>query len=356
VKPKSPFRAFAGIRPTSQGALGALFILLSAVYSLAVRLRLLLYRAGILRVEKAQGAKVISIGNLTAGGTGKTPVCILLARMTGDNTAIVSRGYGRTSDEPVQVVSDGKTVLEKFPRAADEALLCARELKTVPVVCAPKRIDGIRAAISVLGARTVILDDAFSHLAVWRDKNILLVDALDPFGGNRLLPAGRLREPRSAAKRATAVIITRAGMVNIKELYLLKSEILRDTNPVMEIFTCDIAPDAVIDPLGASHPAGGFLRGKTAVLVSGIASPAQFEETVISLGAEVSDHHMFADHHPFTAGEIQSIAGGLLRDEILLTTQKDIVRIPEEHLRLFHVLTVRARVREEDKFRDWLSA
>ncbi len=188
------------LQPTSKGALGALFVLLSFVFGAAVRLRILLYSTGIIGGKRAYGVRVISIGNLTVGGTGKTPVCMMLARML-PGAAIVSRGYGRKSREPVQVVSDGRKVLGVYPDAADEALLCAHELKTVPVICAPRRIRGIRAAWAMFGTRTVVLDDAFSHLAVGRDKNILLVDALDPFGGGKLFPAGRLREPLSSAKR-----------------------------------------------------------------------------------------------------------------------------------------------------------
>jgi len=344
------------LQPTSQGVLGFFFILLSFLYGIAVRLRLFLYSTGILRTKKVEGIKTISIGNLTVGGTGKTPVTMLVARMAGNGCAIVSRGYGRRSQEPAQVVADGKKFLAEYPAAADEALMCALELKTVPVICAPCRVEGIRVAARQFNAKTVILDDAFSHLAAYRDKNILLVDAHDPFGGDHLLPAGRLREPLSSVRRADAVVITRANQVNAGRLEGIRQKLgprLKNGTP---IFSCDIIADSIIDPSGQKHPARDFLAGKNVRLVSGIASPTQFESTISSLGANVLSHDEFPDHHPFSLGDIARVTGQVHAGEVLLTTQKDLVRVPQNSRGGFHALSISAQMREEDAFKRWLAA
>ncbi len=336
------------IEPTDRGIAGALFTPLSWLYGAGVRARLALYGAGLLSPEKVEGVRVVSIGNLTVGGTGKTPVAIMLASML-EQPVIVSRGYGRASAEPVQVVSDGRGRIAPYPDAADEALVCAAALPRVPVICAPRRVDGIRAARDRFGAKTVILDDAFSHLAAARDKNILLVDALDPFGGEKLLPAGRLREPLSSACRADAVLVTRANMADENRMASIRRRLSTLLPPGTPVFECAIAAESVITPAGETQAAGNALRGAAVTLVSGIARPDQFEESVKGFGATVTRHHIFADHHRFTDAELDAATGGLL-----LTTRKDAARMPEEQRRRFHLLTLRAAVREAAAFADWL--
>ena len=338
------------IEPTDRGLAGALFTPLSWLYGAGVRARLALYGAGLLSPEKVGGVRVIGIGNLTVGGTGKTPVAIMLASML-EKPAIVSRGYGRASAEPVQVVSDGKGNMAPYPDAADEALVCAAALPRIPVICAPRRVEGIRAARDRFGAKTAILDDAFSHVATTRDRDILLVDAFDPFGGEKLLPAGRLREPLSSARRADAVLITRANMTDentAAQIRLRLSTLLRPDTPV---FGCAIAAESVITPSGETHAAGNILGGAAVTLVSGIARPKQFEDGVKGFGATVARHHIFADHHRFTDADLEAVAGGLL-----LTTQKDAARMPEKQRRRFHLLTLRATVSEGAAFAAWLNS
>jgi tetraacyldisaccharide 4'-kinase len=331
--------------PTSKGFAGLLFVPLSIAYGAVVGLRLFLFSVGLPRPQRVDGVRVISVGNITAGGTGKTPVTIMLARMIKENVAVVSRGYGRGSREPVQIVSDGAKILADYPDAADEALMCARALKTTPVVCAPKRVYGILAAAHLFGAKTVILDDAFSHLSAHRDKNILLLDATDPFGGGRLLPAGMLREPLSSLKRADAVVITRANFAADSEVVALKEKILSLAGKKIPIFTCDIKPASLLAPDGSESMLES-LNGRKVKLLSGIGSPEQFELTVKNLGAVVNAHFSFGDHHPFSEKELGKAVESLENGEILLTTQKDVVRIPASFRAFFHILTVEATVRE----------
>lgn len=338
------------IEPTDRGLAGAIFTPLSWLYGAGVRARLALYGAGLLPSTKVEGVRVVSIGNLTVGGTGKTPVAIMLASML-ERPAIVSRGYGRASSEPVQVVGDGKGAIAPYPGAADEALVCAAALPQVPVICAPRRVDGIRAARDRFGAKTVILDDAFSHLAAARDKNILLVDALDPFGGEKLLPAGRLREPLSSARRADAVLITRANLAGKEAIDGIRRRLSTLLKPDTPVFECAIAAETVITPSGEMLAAEKILSGAAVTLVSGIARPEQFEEGVRSFGATVARHHIFADHHRFTDTELDAVAGGLL-----LTTQKDAVRMTEKQRRRFHLLTLRAEMGDGAAFAAWLNS
>jgi len=300
---------------------------------------------------------VISIGNITVGGAGKTPVAIMTARLlkkAGGNVAVVSRGYGRKSGESVQTVSDGKTILTGFPDGADEALLCAQELAGVPVICSPQRLDGIRAAKEKFNVETVVLDDAFSHLAAARDLNLLLIDAVNPFGNGWLLPAGMLREPLGAIGRADAVLITRANLADPERAESIKQTV-REISKNMPVFKVDIKPEKIITPEGEEKDANEYLAGKKVTLVSGIASPHQFEALAGQLGAEVEKHFAFADHHPFTDSDIEKIPDELSANPFLLTTQKDYVRIPETKKSLFHQLAVTASVRERDEFRKLLS-
>ncbi|MBI3580894.1 MAG: tetraacyldisaccharide 4'-kinase [Nitrospinae bacterium] len=336
-----------GAGPTSGGVLGLLLAPLSHIYGAVVRLRLLLFRAGFPKPRKVAGVRVISVGNLTAGGTGKTPVTIMLAKMAGHRAAVVSRGYRRKSRDRVQLVSNGPRIFEDYPKAADEALVCALALKNVPVICAPKRTDGISAAVTLFEARTVILDDAFSHLSAYRDLDVVLIDATDPFGGGRMLPAGMLREPPSSLTRADAVLITRANLVPPGELDSLRKKIASLAGEGTRIFTCDIEPASLVGPDGAETPLKR-LAGADVRLVSGIGSPEQFAATLKGLGANVAGHSTFPDHHPYSEKDMRGVLDSLREGELLLTTAKDFVRIPGPFRGRFYVLTVEAGVREPD--------
>ncbi|MBI3794586.1 MAG: tetraacyldisaccharide 4'-kinase [Nitrospinae bacterium] len=342
------------IRPTSKGLAGFFFIPLSILYGAAVRLRLFAYSLGFPRAQKTAGVKVISVGNITAGGTGKTPVVVMVVKMLGGKVAVVSRGYGRTSKEPVQIVSDGNKLLAEYPEAGDEAMVTAGELKGTPVICSPNRNLGIGKAVK-LGAKTVVLDDAFSHLSAHRDKNILLTDALDPFGGKRLLPAGTLREPLSSIARADCVVITRANFVSDELLNAIREEIIGYAKKDVPLFLCDVEPANLTAPDGSFLPLSS-LMGKNVALLSGLGSPVQFAESVKKLGATVARHFVFADHHRYNETEIRDAANLVPDGEILLTTRKDLVRVPDALKNRFHILSVEARVRDEKKFLDWLTS
>ncbi|MFQ5781092.1 MAG: tetraacyldisaccharide 4'-kinase, partial [Nitrospiria bacterium] len=182
------------------------------LYGLVCRLRPFLYEKGFLPRKRAD-AFIVSVGNLTVGGTGKTPFTIYLAetwREKGYSVGIVSRGYGRNDKRSVVLVSDGEKMLEAASAAGDEPYLMAERLKGIPVVVSADRFKGCQWLIRHFKMDLILLDDAFQHVPIHRDMNLLLIDAMNPYGNHRLLPRGPLREPLSAARRADLVIFTRS--------------------------------------------------------------------------------------------------------------------------------------------------
>ena len=329
---------------------GLPLIAIAIIYGLFMDLRILMYRLGIFRTYRMEGVRVISVGNITVGGSGKTPVAMMITRMlqeAGEKPAVVSRGYGRLSREPVQVVSDGNRLLETYPEAGDEAVMCAENLTGIPVICSPKRMKAIRTARDTYGAKAIVMDDGFSHLSVWRDKNILLVNALDPFGNAYLLPAGPLREPLSSIERADTVIITRASAVAPEKIDEIKKKVKACTARTIPFFTCDIEPVEVIEPGGARYDAKEFLNGRETSLISGIASPGQFEAMVKALGSSPVEHFSYEDHHRFNDEELKSVLDNKSKSSTLLTTEKDFIRMPGFVKKFAHRLTVSVKINED---------
>jgi tetraacyldisaccharide 4'-kinase len=273
---------------------------------------------------------VVSVGNLVAGGTGKTPAVLWLAEQLaseGRKPAILSRGYGGNAGAGALVVYDGKTVLAEAEQAGDEPVMLARRRPASVIVAGSDRYRCGIYAVEKLGAGCAILDDGFQHTGLHRDLNLLLLDSSKPFGNGRLLPAGTLREPKSAISRADMAIFTRWEGRTGGEA---------DRAEVMESF----GEDRV---LAASHRYAGLstledgraierrdLEGRGALLVSGIASPGSFEQTVAGAGFDILGHLRFADHHRYSAADIEHVQGRAaeLDAACILTTEKDAVRLP----------------------------
>jgi tetraacyldisaccharide 4'-kinase len=295
---------------------------LSSLYGTAVRLRLKLFNK-----ENARSLPgfTISIGNLTAGGTGKTPATLMLAEWAaaeGLNAAVLSRGYGG-ANKKATIVSDGVRILADPETVGDEACLLAQRLKGVPVVVSKNRYHGGLLAHNRFNSSFFILDDGYQHLALKRDLNLLLLDSLSPFGNGRLLPWGPLREPVSEIRRADAVILTRALELNDKGMAEFKKALVG-----VQLFRADHVPEGVIFPSGDQSYPPAFLKGRRVAAFAGIGRPESFRETLMGLGAEVSFFKPFPDHHPFTGDEIRSLikeknnAGA----DLIITTEKDWMR------------------------------
>lgn len=331
-----------------------LFAPFASLYGGAVAARLALYRSKVLVVSPAP-LPLISIGNVAAGGTGKTPFTRWLAgelQARGRRPAILTRGYGRTGRDPV-VVSDGAGTLSPVESSGDEAALLARALPAVPVIADTKRSRGARLAAALPERPDVLLlDDGFSHFAIARDVDIVLLDATDPDAGGRLLPAGLLREPLSSLGRADFLVVTKteqadpAPALAIAALFAPETPVSLATTEVVGIF--DRYGDRV-DPLDL--PPG------TTVAVAGLARPEAFASTLRTLGIVPTRFLSFPDHAaygPARLGRIEREAG-VSGATAVVTTEKDAVKL-EGRLRLplFRV-AVEMRVAEPGFVGDVLS-
>ncbi len=317
---------------SSPGLAGALLlpplVAAEAFFRLGVALRAALYRRGIARVERAP-APVVSIGNLAVGGAGKTPVAIAVARRLlarGRTVALLSRGYG-ASRADARIVSDGARVLLDAREGGDEPVLAARRLPGVRVLCGPRRAALARTAVELLGADALVLDDGFQHRALARDLDVVAIDAANPFGNGRLLPAGPNREPRSALRRAGLVWLSRADEAEPSGLDALRALARESTgrDPVESRH----APVEVLDGALGRGLGRDALRGRRVLLLAGVAGPARLRRTVESLGAVIAAERFFPDHHAFAAGEVAEVlrAADAARCEAVVTTEKDAVRL-----------------------------
>ncbi len=302
--------------------------ILSFLYSLAIRLRIIAYKVGLLR-SKSLPAYVVSIGNITTGGTGKTPIVAMLAEWANKNgfrAAILSRGYkGKRGDDSL-IVSDGEKVLASVDVAGDEPFLLAKKLSSTPVLISKKRYRIGSLALKQFRSELLLLDDGYQHLSLYRDLNILLVDCKRQFGNRSLLPLGPLREPVEQIKRADFIIITKYTDENPGDDLF---NFLQKHFPGKPIFRSGHFPDQVVFPLVDKAYPPDILSGKNVVAFAGLANPDDFLEMVKSLGANVIHFKTFSDHHSFSRNEIEELASWTERVDVdfLLTTEKDWVRI-----------------------------
>ena len=312
--------------------------ILSVLFGALVALRYLLYRAGFLR-RHPLGIQVISIGNVTAGGTGKTPVTEIFARTLaaeGRKVAILSRGYRRKEApwwqrlftqvvEPPLVVSDGKRVLLDAATGGDEPYMLASNLPGVAVVVDRNRVKAGRYAVKRLGCNTLILDDGFQYQKLKHSIEVVLVDSTNPFGNGNMLPRGILREPVRNIRRADIIFLTKCR----GDVTAVKAEIRR-YNKTAEIVECNHTPKVLRDVWSREEHPLDWLAGKTLCTLSGIASPKGFENSLRHLGAKVVWCERYADHHRYDASEVLYALNRTadMGADALVTTEKDAVRFP----------------------------
>jgi tetraacyldisaccharide 4'-kinase len=276
------------------------------------------------------GAKTISVGNITTGGTGKTPLVAQIARVLlgrGEKVCILTRGYKREDPSQRVLVSDGEQVLADAKSAGDEPFELAQKLAGRAVIIADAdRGEAGKWAKRKFGTTVFILDDGFQHRQVKRDLDIVCIDATDPWGGGKILPSGRLRESRKGLGRADIVIITRADLVH--RLEEIKSEISR-LNTTAPVFTCfnnvtDIRPlkDDQITPSDVARHARAFA-------FCAIGNPESFFELLRREGFDVSATRTYRDHHSYTQKDIEELEKDAAKAGagMLLTTAKDAVKL-----------------------------
>src|SRR5882762_462712 len=315
---------------------------LSFVYEWLVQLRLYLYRKRIFR-ERALGCLVISIGNLTVGGTGKTPVVEKFARALqagGRRVAILSRGYKsvprtkrnwleklrRDQVDPPRIVSDGKSLLLDSLAAGDEPYMLAHNLKDVVVLVDKDRVKSGRLAIDKWKVDTLLLDDGMQFLHLKHRLDIVLVDRQAPFGNEFLLPRGTLREPPRNLRRASYIFITKSTGQPNDELIAR----IRRYNRTAEIIECAHQPLYLLDVYTGERLPLSCLTNTYIGSFCGIAAPESFEDGLRKLGARIELSKRYTDHHRYSEAELQSFINRCIRRdlEMIVTTEKDAVRIP----------------------------
>jgi tetraacyldisaccharide 4'-kinase len=320
----------------------ALLWLPAKLYELAVRLRVVAYEIDYLHAKKLD-AFVISVGNITLGGTGKTPFVNYIARYLKreDRTvAILTRGYGRKSTErrilndprpgvqnPLKNEDNQHQSTENYLEFGDEPLMLARAMPEVPVIIDKNRYESGRLAEQELNAEVLLLDDGYQHLALERDLNILLLDATDPFGSFEMVPFGRLREPLYGLKRADVVIITRADKAfdQAQTLAIIKA-VCGDKVPVMYFYST--ITNLRLLTTGDVYDASEFV-GWNVVVMCGIGNPQAFSEDLMQIGMGITAENFFPDHHAYSQEDIDTVLQ-TARDtgaDAIITTEKDAVRL-----------------------------
>jgi len=305
-------------------------------YGAAIRVRAAAYRCVPFSRHRVR-AHVVSVGNITVGGTGKTPVTEYVARRyvdAGRRVAILSRGYGRPAPtRDVVVVSAGDGLLEPdWRRTGDEPQLLARNVPQAVVLVCADRVRSARMAVAEYGADVILLDDGFQHMRLRRNEDIVVLDATQPLDTLHLLPRGTLREPPGALRRATMIVLTHADRcespddaIRLVRRYARKAPIVctrHQTTAIRQISGSDRQSD--LAPLA----------GRRVVVFSAIGNPAGFEHSVATTGAETVHSIRFADHHVFTAADVAEIGRAVDQHDAdaAVTTEKDAVRLHKDRI------------------------
>lgn len=287
-----------------------IFRILAVIYGLIITVRNLAYRNGVLPVKKAE-LPVISVGNITAGGTGKTPIVIWLCQMFAAKnlkTAVLSRGYK----------GDGQS--------ADEPELIRKSCPESQVIINSDRFAGSVEACKKLGNEGVlILDDGFQHRRLGRELDILTVDATCPFGYERILPAGLLRESLSGIKRAKIAIITRCDIATEEQINFVTWRLIR-INPDIAIYKVGHRYSG-IEMLDGKNIEMPDLSGKKCFVFCGIGNPHAFLECLFNCNVSVVDYKIYADHHNYTVSDAEYLLTKASDCDIMLTTEKDFVKL-----------------------------
>jgi tetraacyldisaccharide 4'-kinase len=286
-------------------------------YRCGVRWRNRQFDTGKREVQRVD-VPVISVGNLTVGGTGKTPMVEWLARWfreRGVRVALISRGYGAEAGA-----------------RNDEALELEQKLPDVPHLQNPDRVEAARTAIDEFETQLILLDDAFQHRRIHRDLNIVLIDALEPFGYGHLLPRGLLREPVASLNRADVIVLSRSDAVDEAARAMIRSTAMKHA-PQATWLEVAHRPQSLLSSAG-EELAIDSLHGQRVAAFCGIGNPAGFRHTLGELGADVVGFREFPDHHAYQRGDIDALSSWArdLRADAIICTHKDLVKVGVEQL------------------------
>jgi tetraacyldisaccharide 4'-kinase len=323
--------------------------LLSVPYGGAVRTRSFLYSLRLLKTRTLP-CPVISVGNITVGGTGKTPLVMALAKglmAKGISVAILSRGYKRTkTSEPV--VSDGKTIFLSPEESGDEPFLMAKACQGIPVLVGKDRFINGGIALQRFGVKGLLLDDGYQYLPLRRDINILLIDSHIGFGDHHLLPRGILREPLSHLLRANLFLINKAEE---PATYQPLENKIHEIYPGAPVFHSDYEPVGLVGPKEEQEELD-TLKGKKILALSGVANPSSFSSTLRKCGMEIVREAIFPDHHLYTTKDLSSIEEKSKGVDCIVTTEKDMVKLKKLNIdRLpIRALRIEMKIWEEEAF------
>lgn len=320
---------------------------LSIVYGVVTRARLHAYKWRLLSSDKLP-APVISVGNITTGGTGKTPLVEWICRKIasdGFKVCVLTRGYGRLNPKTQVVVSNGTEILTNEEFAGDEPFQLAQNLLGLAaVICNPNRTAAGRWAIENLGTQVFVLDDGFQHLKLWRDLNIVVIDATEPWGGDRLLPQGRLREPKNSLARADCVVVTRADQLNTTSSI---SDVVNEHAGAIPV----LASRMVTSKLVMLNGQPAELPSATTGAFCGIGNAESFFEHLRRTGFDLAFAHKFRDHHQYKQSDVDSLAQEATSTGAvsLTTTAKDAVKLRSLEIPLpCYVNEIRIAIDDED--------
>lgn len=354
-------------RADSSGLLPGFLHGVSGVYGAVQKIRAAGYRHNLLK-SKTLPCKVIAVGNITAGGTGKTPMTIYLARelqQSGKRVAVISRGYKGAAERSGGIVSNGKKLLMDAGRAGDEPFMMASRLKGIPVVVGQNRYKAGMLAIREFDAEVIILDDAFQHLKLKRDINIVLLDHNRPFGNFSILPRGILREPLAALSRADACVLTRSPQGENQEATGNSSE-LKSVLPQIPVYRAYHQPYFYLIKSGDLTPPADLaefltpgdieeIKQSKVFAFSGIARNDDFHRTIGRAGFNAVGFREFDDHHPYGAKDLEDV-GRTAKNAgatCLVTTEKDYVRLTHQMPFSIDIIVVGIRIalhQEEQAF------
>ncbi len=327
------------------------FSALSRVYGFGVTLRNACYRSGILK-SSGLPCKVVSVGNITVGGSGKTPVVIFLAQRflrKGLKVAILSRGYKREGTG-IEVVSDGTNILLTPKHSGDEPYLMAKRLPGVPVIVGADRVASGALAVARFAPDVILLDDGFQHIRLGRDLDIVLFDAARGIGNGYLLPRGPLREPVSGLSRADLFLLKGDGAFTVSSL-LEKGEGAGDVD--VKSFKFIYRPTGLVDINGA-RVGLEKIKGKKVLALAGSAGPDGFVKTIEQCGAKVVKELFFPDHQWYGEREVSRIKENDVGVDLVVTTEKDLVRLTGESVKGLNIqaLIVDVSMQQEAEFFD----
>ena len=323
---------------------------LSLAYGAAVKIRSALYRNRILKTQRV-GVPVISVGNITTGGTGKTPLVEWLAGQLaapGRRVCVLTRGYRRANPSERVVVSDGERIIADAEQSGDEAMMLARSLVgKASVVCDADRVTGANWAIENLGPDVLILDDGFQHVRIARDLDIVTIDATNPWGAARLLPAGILREPVNSLSRADCIIVTRSGATDpgLHERIRKATDapIFRSTTVIRRVTALDSLERATDEETLRKQPVAAFC---------GIGNPNAFFQQLRDEGFGLRHTEAFRDHHKYSQSDLDRFSreAADAGAQALITTAKDAVKLTSLRFGLpCYVAEIEMQIHEADR-------